>query len=166
VRDLLSVTFVWHIFFSFGLEVYRAWSSGATVWLDDDPDDGSSAADVQHMYSTCCQPEIGRSEEGSGKDVQDPDIDRSMYVHVQQNERTESTVEKISGDDRGACVFRTAVHEPGSPLHRGEKTDPGPNMAALIGSTCCTYAANAANITPADYITPPAEKDEPCHVCG
>ena len=34
-------------------------------------------------------------------------------------------------------------------------------MAALIGSTCCTYAANAANINPADYIPLPVEKDEP-----
>ncbi|PKL62352.1 MAG: hypothetical protein CVV31_06595 [Methanomicrobiales archaeon HGW-Methanomicrobiales-2] len=39
-------------------------------------------------------------------------------------------------------------------------------MAALIGSTCCTYAANAANINPADYIPLPVERDEPCHVCG
>ena len=153
-------------YFTFDGEVYRAWGGGASVWLDDDPDDGSSAADVQHMYSNCCQQEIGRSEEDSGKDVQDPDIDRSMYVHVQQNERTESMGDEVPDDDRGACVFRTAVHEPGDPLHRGEKTDPGPNMAALIGSTCCTYAANAANINPADYIPLPVEKDEPCHVCG
>ncbi len=148
-------------YFTFDIEVYRAWGGGASVWLDDDPDDGSSAADVQHRYSNCCQQEIGRSEEDSGKDVQDPDIDRSMYVPVQQNERTESTVDRVPDDDRGACVFRTAVHEPRDTLHRGEKTDPGPNMAALIGSTCCTYAANAANINPADYIPLPVEKDEP-----
>ena len=153
-------------YFTFDHEVYRAWGGGASVWLDDDPDDGSSAADVQHRYSTCCQQEIGPNEEDSGKDVQDPDRDRSLYVPVQQNERTESTDEDTASGDRGACVCRTAVHEPANPLHRGEKTDSGSNVAALIGSTCCTYAASAANINPRDYIALPVERDEPCHICG
>ncbi|MEN6512424.1 hypothetical protein [Methanoculleus sp.] len=153
-------------YFTFDREVYRAWGGGVSVWLDDDPTSGSSAADVQQMYSNCCQQETGRNEGDSGNKGQDPDIDRSMYVHVQQNKRTESTDGGASGDDRGACVFRTAVHEPGNPVRRGEKSDPGSNVAALIGSTCCTYAANAASINPADYIALPVEKDEPCHVCG
>ncbi|MFA7562301.1 MAG: hypothetical protein WCY70_02560 [Methanoculleus sp.] len=34
-------------------------------------------------------------------------------------------------------------------------------MAALIGSTCCTYAADAAHINPIDYIALPVAKDEP-----
>ena len=71
-----------------------------------------------------------------------------------------------SDDSRGTCVFRTAVHEQRDRLHRGERSDPGSNVAALIGSTCCTYAADAAHINPADYIALPVAKDEPCHVCG
>ena len=153
-------------YFTFDAEVYRAWGGGASVWLDDDPDDGSSAADVQHKYSNCCQQEIVRNEEYSGKGGQDPDRDRSMYVPVQQNERTESMGEEAPDDDRGASVFHTAVHEQRNPPHRGERSDSGSNVAALIGSTCCTYAANAAHINPADYIALPVEKDEPCHVCG
>ena len=148
-------------YFTFDHEVYRAWGGGASVWLDNDRTSGSSAADVQHMYSNCCQQEIGRNEEDSGNEGQDPDIDRSLYVHVQQNERTESTGEDTASGDLGACVFRTAVHEPANPSHRGEKTDSGSNVAALIGSTCCTYAASAANINPADYIALPVKKDDP-----
>ena len=42
--------------------------------------------------------------------------------------------------------------------------NPGSNPAALICSTCCKYAANAANINPAD--STPAAKDEPYHIRG
>ncbi len=96
------------------------------------------------MYSTCFQQEIGRNKEDSGEGGQDPDIDRSGYVHVQLNERTESMHSRTAGDGGGACVLHPAVHEPGNPLYQSGKADPGQNLAVLMGSTCCTYAANAA----------------------
>jgi hypothetical protein len=89
-----------------------------------------------------------------------------MYLYVQQNERTESTSEATSDDKRGACVFRTAANEPVNSVHPVGNAVPGPNAAALIGSSCCQRAATAATINPADYIPLPAAKDEPCHVCG
>jgi hypothetical protein len=46
-------------YFTFDVEVYRAWSGGASVWLDNDPDDGSSAAYVQQLLPTIYPPERG-----------------------------------------------------------------------------------------------------------
>jgi len=157
-------------YFTFDREVYRAWSNGASVWLDDDPDDGSDGSMFQQNGSNCCQQENGRSEGGSGKDVQDPDIDRSMYVYVQHNMRTESMDSRTSGDSRGACVFRTAAQDLENSEHNAGKMDPASNAATLIGSSCCQRAATVLPvlppINPADYIPLPVAKNEPCHICG
>ena len=153
-------------YFTFDAEVYRQWRGGTSVWLDDDPDVGSNGSRLQQSGSSCCQQEIGQSGEDPGNGDQEPDRDQCMYLYVQQNERTESTSEATSDDDRGACVFRTAANEPVNPVHHAGNAVPGPNAGALIGSSCCQRAATAATINPADYIPLPAAKDEPCHVCG
>ena len=153
-------------YFTFDAEVYRQWRGGTSVWLDDDRANGSNGSRLQQNGSSRCQQEIGQSGENSGNGGQDPDRDQPMYLYVQQNERTESTSEATSDDKRGACVFRTAANEPVNSVHPVGNAVPGPNAAALIGSSCCQRAATAATINPADYIPLPAAKDEPCHVCG
>jgi hypothetical protein len=157
-------------YFTFDHEVYRAWSGGASVWLDDDRDDGSNGSRLQQNGSSCCQREVARSGEDSGNEGQDPDIDRSMYVHVQQNTRTESMDDETPGGNGGACVLRTAANDPADPVYCGENADSGRNTASLIGSSCCQRAASVLPtlppVNPADYIPLPAAKDEPCHVCG
>jgi hypothetical protein len=93
-----------------------------------------------------------------------------MYVHVQQNKRTESMDSRTSGDSRGTCVCRTAAHDLEKAAHSAGNMDSGSNTAALIGSTCCQRAATVLPalppINPADYIPLPVAKDEPCHICG
>ena len=153
-------------YFTFDAEVYRQWRGGTTVWLDDDPDVGSNGSRLQQNGSSCCQHGIARNEEDPGNGGQDPDRDQCMYLYVQQNERTESIGEDTSDDNRGASVFRTAANEPVNSVHHVGNAVPGPDAAALIGSSCCQRAATAATINPADYIPLPAAKDEPCHVCG
>ena len=135
-------------YFTFDHGVYRAWSNGASVWLDDDPDDGSDGSTFRQNGSTCCQQEIGRSEEGSVKDAQELDRDRSMYVPVQQNERTESMGEKAPDDSRGMYVFRTAVHDRGKSANIAGNLNSGSKSAALIGSMCCHCAASVATGQP------------------
>ena len=153
-------------YFTFDAEVYRQWRGGTSVWLDDDPDVGSNGSRLQQNGSSCCQHGIARNEEDPGNGGQDPDRDQCMYLYVQQNERTESIGEDTSDDNRGASVFRTAANEPVNSVHHVGNAVPGPDAAALIGSSCCQRAATAATINPADYIPLPAAKDEPCHVCG
>jgi len=86
-------------YFTFNTEVYRAWNSGSSFWLGDDPDDGSSGSTVQHMYSNCCTQESDRNRENVGNGGQDPGEDRSLYAHVQQNERTESIHGRTNGEE-------------------------------------------------------------------
>ncbi|HNQ32652.1 MAG TPA: hypothetical protein PKJ93_02630, partial [Methanoculleus sp.] len=164
-------------YFTFNTEVYRAWNSGSSFWLGDDPDDGSSGSTVQHMYSNCCTQESDRNRENVGNGGQDPGEDRSLYAHVQQNERTESIHGRTNGEEEStdggvstgeeestgdggsadggvsagaggcACVSRIAVHEPMKSTNQSGKADPGPYKAAFSGSNCCTYAAHCC--TPA-----------------
>ena len=85
-----------------------------------------------------------------------------MYVHVQQNERTESMGEKAPTDSRGTCVFRTAVHDREKTVNIVENMNSGSNAAALIGSTCCHCAATVLPpVNPADCTALPVAKDEP-----
>ncbi|KAF5049863.1 hypothetical protein DSECCO2_435360 [anaerobic digester metagenome] len=157
-------------YFTFDHEVYRVWSGGTSVWLDDDPDDGSNGSRLQRNCSNCCQQEAGRKEEDSRNGVQNREIDRPLHPYMQQNERMKSTGEEASNDSGGTCVSRTAANEPVTSVHQGGSVDPGQNMAALTGSTCCQHAANVlpmpSPVNPADYIALPVPKDEPCHVCG
>ena len=157
-------------YFTFDAEVYRTWSNGASVWLDDDPDVGSNGSRLQQNGSNCCQQQTGWNEEDFGKNGQDLDRDRSMYLYVQQNERTESMGSGESDDGKGACILRTAVNDPANSAHSSGNKNSRPDMVALIGSTCCQHAANVLpmlpSINPADYIPLPVAKDEPCHICG
>jgi len=157
-------------YFTLDMEVYRAWSGGASVWLDEDPDADSNDSSFQQNDSNCCHREEAWNGEDSGNDGQDPDVDRSMYVHVQQNERTESMDGGASGDDRGACVSRIAV------IQKEKLTYCGPNdknksiLTPLNDSNCCQRAETCCHslpaVNPADYIPLPVTKDEPCHICG
>jgi hypothetical protein len=157
-------------YFTFDIEVYRAWNEGASVWLDDDPDDDSNFSRFQQVYSNCCQQETGRNGEDSGNDDQDPDLDRSRYVPVQQNERTESTGEDTSGDDRGACVSRIADIQKEKATHCGSNGENTSIPTPLNDSNCCQRAETCCHsppaVNPVDYIPLPVEKDEPCHICG
>jgi hypothetical protein len=93
-----------------------------------------------------------------------------MYVHVQQNKGTESADEKTSGDDRGACVSRTAVIQKEVSVYYGSNAENRSIFAPLNDSNCCQRAETCCHsppaINPADYIPLPVAKDEPCHICG
>ena len=152
-------------YFTFDAEVYRAWSGGASVWLDDDPDDDSNDSRFQQNDSNCCHREGGRNGEDSQDGSQNPDIDRSMYVPVQQNERTESMGDEVPDDDRGACVSHIAVIQKERATHYGLNGENKSILTPLNDSNCCQRAETCCHsppaVNPADYIPLPVEKDEP-----
>ncbi len=145
-------------YFTFDAEVYRAWSGRTSVWLDDNPDDGSNGSRLQQNSSSCCQREIGRSGEDSGKTVRYIGRDLYMYLYVQQNRGTESMDGETPGGGGGACVLRTAANDPEKSAYPGGSVDRGQNLAALIGSRCCHRAATGQ---PRRLYRPPVAKDEP-----
>ena len=149
-------------YFTFDAEVYRAWSGRTSVWLDDNPDDGSNGSRLQQNSSSCCQREIGRSGEDSGKTVRYIGRDLYMYLYVQQNRGTESMDDETPGSGGGACVLRTAANEPANAAYPGGSVDRGQNLAALIGSRCCHRAATVLpTVNPADYIAPRSQRTSP-----
>ena len=157
-------------YFTFDNEVYRAWSGGTSVWLDDDPDDDSNDSRFQQNDSNCCQRESARSEEGSENASRNEGKYLYRYTHVQQNERTESTGEETSGGGGGACVSRTAVIQPSKNPDCSQNGENPHLVAPLNDSNCCHSAVTCCHspppVNPADYIALPEPKDEPCHVCG
>ena len=79
-----------------------------------------------------------------------------MHVHIQQNERTESTGEDTSRDDRGACVSRAAVIQMGNALSCVENRDISLIFRPLNDSSCCQRAVICCHslylITPAGAV--------------
>jgi ribosomal protein S14 len=157
-------------YFTFDNEVYRAWSGGTSVWLDDDPTNDSNDSSFQQNDSNCCHREEGQNEEDPGNNDRDPDTDRSMYVHVQQNERTESMGGEASGDDRDACVSHIAVIQNQKSPNMCQNSEFYPISSPLNDSNCCHSAVTCCHppsaVNPADYLPLPVAKDEPCHICG
>lgn len=93
-----------------------------------------------------------------------------MYVHIQQNEGTESRGDGSCGGCRGACVFRVAVIQNEKVTYCGLNDESESILAPLNDSNCCQRAETCCHsppaVNPVDYIPLPVERDEPCHVCG
>jgi len=128
-------------YFTLDRGVYWALAGGASVWLADSPSIGSSC----YAYAAIAAIMRLAGTKEIPKMVVKILVDPSIYVHVQQNRRMEGTGGVILDDNRGACVFHTAVHKLGNLSYLSGRPDPGQNMAALIGGICCTYTISAAN---------------------
>jgi len=84
----------------------------------------------------------------SGNGGSGTDIDRSLYVHVQQNERTESTDDETPGGGGGGCVLRTAVIQNEKAMHCGSNDITKPVLTPLNDSTCCHSAVTCCHSPP------------------
>ncbi len=157
-------------FFTFDNEVYRAWSGGTFVWLDDDPDVDSNDSRFQQSDSSCCQRENARKGDHSKDAPQHEDIHPYDHTHVQQNEGTESTHEATRSDDGGARVSDVAVTQHENVPDHEQNRETSQVLRPLIDSTCCQRAETCCHspppVNPRDSIALPVAKDEPCHVCG
>lgn len=156
--------------FTFDNEVYRAWSNGASVWLDDDPDNDSSDGSFQRDDSRWCQREGGQNEEDF--QVTPGYAGTGLYrdTDLQQNERTEGTHTATSGDGECDCVSETAVTRIGISQDRENCRETPAVLHSSNDSTHCQQAVTCCRspppINPGDYIALPVAKDEPCHICG
>ena len=153
-----------------GIEVYRAWSGGTFVWLDDDPDVDSNDSSFQQSDSSCCQRENARKSDHSKDAPQHEDIHLYDHTHVQQNKGTESTHEATRSEDGGTCVSDFAVTQNENVPDHEQNRETSQFLRPLIDSTCCQRAENCCHspppVNPRDYIALPVAKDRPCHVCG
>jgi len=145
-------------YFTFDAEVYRAWSGRTSVWLDDNPDDGSNGSKLQQNSSSCCQQEIGRSGEDSGKTVRYIGRDLYMYLYVQQKRGTESMDDETPGSGGGACVLRTAANDPANSAYPGGSVDRGQNLAALMAASAATVLPPCCQQSTPPTISPPGRK--------
>jgi len=157
-------------FFTFDIEVYRAWSGGTFVWLDDDPDVDSNDSSFQHVDSSCCQREKARKSDNSKDAPQHEDIHLYDHTHVQQNKGTESTHEATRSDEGGTSVSEVAVTQNENVPDHEQNRETSQVLRPLIDSTCCQRAETCCHspppVNPRDYIALPVAKDRPCHVCG
>ncbi|WOX56778.1 hypothetical protein [Methanoculleus receptaculi] len=176
--------------FTFDPEVYRAWSHGAAVWLDDSNDSSFEQPD-----STGCQREIRGSDSGFADGARSDGISSPDGASFQQIEIRTAPPEGGGGSgEKGVCAPGNAVtqEERDASHEDNEKGDKDPGL--FTDSSCCKPAEDCSNlagfaeaadgmgggfyashegygraaggIDPADYIALPVSKDEPCHVCG
>lgn len=157
-------------FFTFDAEVYRAWSGGTFVWLDDDPDVDSNDSSFQQSDSSCCQRENARKGDHSKDAPQHEDIHLYDHIHVQQNKGTESTHEATRSEDGGTSVSDFAVTQNENVPDHEQNRETSKVLRPIIDSTCCQRAETCCHspppANPRDYIALPVAKGEPCHVCG
>jgi hypothetical protein len=163
-------------YFTFDVEVYRAWSSRASVWLDDDPDDGDGNPDGCTFAPGLHQNSGKSANEGSGHSGEDSGIgegcteictDQGSHLHPLPG--TESMSAGAGDPASGVCETRSGANMPDISKNIGPIAEP----TASCGSPGCNVGCNAgakvqttAPVNPADYIALPVEKDEPCHACG
>ncbi|MDI6867753.1 hypothetical protein [Methanoculleus sp.] len=132
-------------YFTFDAEVYRAWSGGTFVWLDDDPDVDSNDSSFQHVDSSCCQRENARKSDHSKDAPQHEDIHLYDHTHVQQNKGTESTHEATRSDEGGTSVSDFAVTQNENVPDHEQNRETSQVLRPLIDSTCCQRAENCCH---------------------
>jgi hypothetical protein len=163
-------------YFTFDPEVYRAWSGGATVWLDDDPGDGDGdphgctfAPTLHRNSGKSANEESGHSGENSGIGEGCTEICTDQGGHLHRLPGTESMSAGAGDPASGLCEIRGGANVPDISKNVRPIADP----TASCGSPGCKVGCNAGAkvqttvpVNPADYIPLPVEKDEPCHACG
>ncbi|WP_292517937.1 hypothetical protein [Methanoculleus sp.] len=161
-------------YFSFDPEVYRAWSSGATVWLDEDPDDQNGGSDV-FTFSPGFHQKSGKSEnEDAGHNGHDcsikeicTEICTDQSTHLHRFPGTESLPAGAGDPASGVCEIRGGENMPGIRDNNRRIRDPAPFGGFSGCKSGCKEVKTSENvkttvpIDPADYIALPVEKDEP-----
>jgi hypothetical protein len=163
-------------YFTFDVEVYRAWSNRASVWLDDDPDDGDGnphgctfAPDLHQNFGKSANEGSGHSGEDSGIGEECTEIGTDQSSHLHPLPGTESMSAGAGDPTSGVCETRSGAHMP----EISKNIRPIAEPAASCGSPGCNVGCNTGAkvqttppVNPSDYIPLPVEKDEPCHACG
>ncbi|WP_292521881.1 hypothetical protein [Methanoculleus sp.] len=166
-------------YFTFDAEVYRAWTGVATVWLDDDPEDGDDgphvctfAPGLHQNFGKSANEDNGhtRKDSGIGDICTNICTDQSSNSH--QLPGTESMPAGAGEPAFSVCEIRSGANVLDISKSIGHISEP----AASGGFSRCKTECNgvqtgvtvqpSAPVNPADYIALPAAKDEPCHVCG
>jgi len=163
-------------YFTFDAEVYRAWSNRASVWLDDDPDDGDGnphgctfAPDLHQNSGKSANEEDNHNREDSGVGEECTEIGTDQSSHLHPLPGTESMSAGAGDPTSGVCETRSGAHMP----EISKNIRPIAEPAASCGSPGCNVGCNTGAkvqttppVNPADYIPLPVEKDKPCHACG
>jgi hypothetical protein len=148
--------------FAWDRELYRQWKNGGSCWLDRDPgndDDhvsGSFTA-LQHGYSSFTARAVNKNEEpgAAGSGNKDDYQNNSVLLRdgLQQNRKygADRVSGNISGKDADLCLHNSpsAVNEKRS-LQKGPQiSDPVPQYAPVIYSSCCKTAEMSLDPAPA-----------------
>jgi hypothetical protein len=163
-------------YFTFDVEVYRAWSNRASVWLDDDPDDGDGnphgctfAPDLHQNSGKSANEEDNHNREDSGIGEECTEIGTDQSSHLHPLPGTESMSAGAGDPTSGVCETRSGAHMP----EISKNIRPIAEPTASCGSPGCNVGCNTGAkvqttppVNPSDYIPLPVEKDEPCHACG
>jgi len=166
-------------YFSFDPEVYRAWSSGATVWLDDDPDDqngGSHGFTFSPGFHQKSGESVNEDTAHKGGDCSIGEICTEICTEQSSNLHhfpgTESLPAGAGDPTLGVCEIRSGENIPDIPEEIRPIREPSPSGGFFGCKSRCNDVKTSVNVqttvpvNPADYIPLPVEKDEPCHVCG
>jgi len=175
-------------YFSFDLAAYRAWSAQATVWLDDEPDGsggpgssgGPGGSDDVYTLTPRLHSNSGESvNENAGRNGDDSpigdictDICTEESTHLHCLPKTRIAHPGASDPSPRACEIRAGaniptIREDVPPIRER------PAAESLLkckveckGVQTSVKVQTSARINPRNYVALPAEKDEPCHVCG
>ena len=166
-------------YFTFDAEVYRTWTGAATVWLDEDPDDGDDGPHVCTFAPGLHQNSGKSANEENGPDREESGIggictkictDQSSNLHRLPG--TESILAGAGEPAYSVCEIRSGANVldiPGNLRAISEPAAPGGFSRCKTGCKGVQTGAKVQTtvpVNPADYIALPAAKDEPCHVCG
>ena len=148
VRDSLSVTCVWHIYFSFDLE-QRCY----TVWLDDDPDDQNGSSHV-FTFSPGFHQKSGKSvNEDLGHNGGDCSIgelcteictDQSSNLHHFPG--TESLPAGAGDPTLGVCEIRSGENIPDIPEEIRPIREPAPSGGFSWCKSGCKEVKTGVNV--------------------
>ena len=166
-------------YFTFDAEVYRAWTGAATVWLDDDPEDGDDgphvctfAPGLHQNFGKSANEDNGHSRENSdiGDICTDICTDQSSNLH--QLPGTESMPAGAGEPAFSVREIRSGANVLAISKGIGQITEPAASGGLLRCKTGCNGVQTGAKVqttapvNPADYLPLPVAKDEPCHICG
>ncbi len=181
-------------YFSFDPEVYRAWSSGATVWLDEDPDD-QNGGPHDFTISPGFHQQSGKSvNEDSGHNDGDcsigeicTEICTDQRSNLHRFPGTESLPAGAGDPTSGVREIRTGENIPGIPDNSRPIWEPAPYGGFSGCKSGCKDVKTGVNVQSSVPVNPgtrtwrcsnsgpsarcslhplPAVKDEPCHICG
>jgi len=166
-------------YFTFDAEVYRAWTGVATVWLDDDPEDGDDgphvctfAPGLHQNFGKSANEDNGHTREDSGIGDICTNICTDQSSNSHQLPGTESMPAGAGEPAFSVCEIRSGANVLDISKSIGHISEPAASGGFSRCKTECNGVQTGVNVqttapvNPVDYIPLPVAKDEPCHACG